>query len=466
MTARKKNLCLRCCYAALACTLTLGTACAHETSDPFSNRLPERYACGEINTDRALDLAGVVHNVLCNNPQTREVWANSRAQAAQTGVSQASYLPAISATGTGTQNTPGVTQRTLGLTLSYLLYDFGARAANLDNARQLLASLNASRDSTVQTVFLSAVLAYYQAQAARAAQDAAAAAERAAQESFALANARYLAGSATPADMLTAQTAYSQSTLNRITAIGAMKIARGNLASLLGLDAHVNILLSEARPSLPVQDTGYAELEQNITAMIEEARHNRPDLKAAEATLRAAEAAADAARAAGKPTVSLNASGNQSSSAGINTHGSSLGVSMNVPLFSGYAPTYRIRAAEAQIDSKKAQLERLRLQVALDVWTACQNLITATRNLHATADLVGSAEQSERMALGRYRAGTGIMLDVLNAQNSLYSANQQRIQAEFNWNISRATLAQAMGNLNEGVNPGDDAIYNTIKHEK
>lgn len=460
MSARKKNLCLRRCCAALTCTLTLSTGYAHETSDPFGTRLPEEsgYSCEEININRTLDLAGVVNGVLCNNPQTREVWANSRAQAAQTGVSRAGYLPTVSATGSDTQNTPGITQRTLGVTLSYLLYDFGARAANLENAQQLLASLNASRDSTVQTLFLTAVQAYYQAQATRAALDAAAAAERAAQESFALANARHLAGSATPADKLTAQTAYSQSTLNRISATGAMKIARGNLASLLGLDAHINILLSEARPPLPNQETSDAELEQSITALIEQARHNRPDLKAAEATLRAAEAAAEAARAAGKPTVSLNANSNQSNSAGINTHGSSLGVSMSVPLFSGYAPTYRISAALAQIDGKKAQLERLRLQVALDVWTACQNLLTATRNLRATADLVNSAEQSERMALGRYRAGAGIMLDVLNAQNSLYSANQQRIQAIFNWNIGRATLAQATGNLNEGsLQPGDQS---------
>jgi outer membrane protein TolC len=118
-----------------------------------------------------------------------------------------------------------------------------------------------------------------------------------------------------------------------------------------------------------------------------------------------------------------------------------------VPIFSGYAPTYRIRSAEAQIEAQKARLENLRLKVALDVWTAYQNLATATQSLRSTADLLNSAEQSERVALGRYKAGVGHMLDVLNAQSALASARQQRIQSTFNWNISRATLAQAMGSL-------------------
>ena len=143
-----------------------------------------------------------------------------------------------------------------------------------------------------------------------------------------------------------------------------------------------------------------------------------------------------------------------------------VGCYLSVPLFSGYAPTYRIRVAEARVEAQNAQLKRLRLQVALDVWTAYQNLTTATQSLRTTADLLNSAEQSERVALGRYKAGVGSILDVLNAQSALASARQQRIQSAFNWNISRATLAQAMGNLDEnllqdlsGGNPMSGAAY-------
>lgn len=398
--------------------------------------------CAEAMPNGALDLFDVVNLALCNNPQTREVWASSRVQAAQVGVSQGSYFPGVSLSASGNRNLPGTNQRTLGLTLSYLLYDFGARAANLESARQLLVAASSTQDSTVQAVFLAAVQAFYQTHAAQAALDAAGEAERAAKQSFAAAEARYLAGSATPADKLQAQTAWSQATLNRIGADGNLKRTGGTLANIIGLDANRVVALaatnSEAVP---------ADFDRDVNALIEEAKRQRPDLIAAEAQVKAAEASAEAARAAGKPSISLTASSTRINSAGVTSHGSSLGVSMSVPLFAGYAPTYRIRVAEAQIEAQQARMERVQLQVALDVWNAYQNLVTATQSLRTTADLLASAEQSERVALGRYQAGVGNILDVLNAQSALAGARQQRIQSRLDWNIGRAALAQAMGSL-------------------
>jgi TolC family type I secretion outer membrane protein len=406
--------------------------------------------CAEAMPNRPLNLSEVVNLALCNNPQTREAWANSRVQAAQVGVSKAGYLPSVdlnaSAGRSKTGDAPRVNERGISVTLSYLLYDFGSRSANLENARQLFYAASATQDSRVQSVFLAAVQAFYQAQATVAALDAALESERAAKESFAAAEARYNAGSATPADKLQAQTAYSQATLNRITAEGNVKNAQGALANIIGLDASRSVPLAPANPTV-VSDN----FEGDINSLIEEARRRRPDLQAAAAQVKAAEASADAARAAGRPTISLSASAGRTTISGIDQNNSVFGVNLNVPLFSGYSTTYRVRAAEAQADARSAQLEQLRLQVALDVWTSYQNLTTATQSLRSGADLLNSAEQSERVVLGRYKAGVGNVLDVLNAQSALASARQQRIQSTFNWNISRAALAQAMGNLDAGL---------------
>jgi outer membrane protein TolC len=65
--------------------------------------------------------------------------------------------------------------------------------------------------------------------------------------------------------------------------------------------------------------------------------------------------------------------------------------------------------------------------------------------------LVNSAEQSYRVALGRYKAGVGNIIDTLNAQSALANARQQRIQAILNANIARATLAQSMGALDNAM---------------
>lgn len=400
----------------------------------------------------ALTLADIVERALCNNPQTREAWANARFQAAQVGIGQSSYLPSISISGSETRNhadggaTSGATnynQLSIGASLSYLLYDFGARDAALKNARQVLAALNLTQDAVIQSVFLSAVQAYYQLFAAQAAVASALEAEKSALESLNAASARYNIGSGTPADKLQAQTAYSQAVLNRIQAEGDAMNAQGVLANSMGADA--NRTFSITPPTLQLAD---AMFERDIGKLIQEARRLRPDLAAAEAQVNAARANAEAAKAAGMPTIALSSSfthGDSSISDPANN--AALGVSVNFPLFTGYSNTYRIRAAREQIETRLAQRERIGQQIALDVWKAYQSVVTGTQAVKSSADLVASAAQSERVALGRYKAGVGNILDLLTAQTALASARVQNIQTVYNWHIAKATLAQAMGTL-------------------
>lgn len=400
--------------------------------------------CASSASDKTLTLPDVVNMALCNNPQTRLAWLNSRATAEQIAISQSAYLPSAALNTSASRNLSGDAnnQRSVGATLSYLIYDFGSRSANLQLSRQLLAAASASQNNTVQAVFLDAVRAYYQQQATLAALDATKESERAAHESYLAADARYRAGSATPADKLQAQTAHAQATLNHITAEGNFKNAQGMLANTLGLEATKTVTL-EADDSSAIP----SDFEGDIDALIEQAKTIRPDLQAAAAQVEAAQSRVDAARAAGRPSISASASASRNYNPGFNSNTSVVGINLSVPIFSGFSTTYKVKAAEVQLDSSITQMEQLKLRVALDVWTAFQNLTTATQTMRSTDVLLNSAEQSERVALGRYQSGVGSMLDVLNAQSALASARQQRVQSAFNWNIGRATLAQAVGNL-------------------
>lgn len=401
--------------------------------------------CATALPDTPLTAVDAVDLMLCNHPQTREVWAAARAQAAQLGVARAGWLPTLSGSAGTTrfdyQNT-AYTRDSAAITLSWLLYDFGQRAASVESARQLLGAAAATQDATVQTLFLNALQSYYAAQATRAAVASALQAERSAQESFQAAAARYQVGVATPADRLQAQTALSQATLNRIKAEGEARNALGALANALGFAAQQRIVLADLPEAPPT-----AAFQQEVDGLIAEAQARRPDLRAAEAQLKAAEAGVELARAQGRPTISLGAGPTWQESAGVTQQGGSVGLTLSVPIFSGFDTTYRVRSAAAQAEVRAAQRDRLRNQVALDVWKAYQSLTTATHSLQTTADLVASAEQSERVALGRYKAGVGTILDVLSAQAALASARLQRIQAQLDWNVYRATLAQSVGAL-------------------
>jgi TolC family type I secretion outer membrane protein len=394
----------------------------------------------------ALTPLDAVDLTLCNHPQTREVWAAARAQAALVGVAKAAWLPSLDGSANMTRyqydDATSYNRRSAALTLSWLLVDFGRRSANVENAQQLLAAAAATQDAMVHTLFLAALQGYYSAQAAQAAVVSATEAERAARESFRAADARYGVGVATPADRLQAQTALSQATLNRIRAEGDARNAFGTLANALGFAAQESLVLAEL-PALPPEPA----FQQEIDTLIADAQARRPDLRAAEAQVKAAEASVDIARAQGRPSISLAAGPSWQNTAGVVTQGGSIGLTLSVPIFAGFDTTYRVRSAAAQVDVRAAQRDRIRNQVSLDVWKAYQSLTTATQSLKTTADLVASAEQSERVALGRYKAGVGTVLDLLSAQSALASARLQRIQAQLDWNVYRATLAQAMGAL-------------------
>jgi outer membrane protein len=464
--------------------LTSAHAQAFDWNDPFeTGALPRPSVSGAVSvtapcqTDAPitgpLTLTDVVDRTLCRNPRSREAWANARVQAAQVGVARAAYLPTLDANagldrnwssgrsssgsfgGNGTQGfgtsfgssggSNSYNQFSAGANLSYLLYDFGARDAALENARQLFEAANATQDRVVQELFFSAIQGYYQVNAAQAALESAREAERSSQASLDAATARYKVGIATPADRLQAQTAYSQAVLDRIRAEGALNTARGTLANLMGMDAQRDYTLQPA-PESPATEPFRA----NIDELIAEARKHRPDLVAAEAQVAAAQASIDAARAANMPKISVGTDFSyldRESSSPVRSGG--IGLSVTVPLFTGFANTYRIRSATEQVEARKAARDQVALQIALDVWQAYQNLQTETQSVQTSTDLVASATQNADVALGRYKAGVGNIIDVITAQSALASARAQQIQSRFNWDIARASLAYSMGRLDD-----------------
>ncbi|MFA7269029.1 MAG: TolC family protein [Sterolibacterium sp.] len=409
-----------------------------------------RTPCQKIPDGKALALSDVVELSLCNNPQTRQAWANARAQAAQLGMAQSAYLPTLSVAvsrsrNEGSSSAPQLNYNQTAGTLSanYLLYDFGGREATLENARQLMTALAATQDTTLQSVFLSAVQAYYQRYAAEAAATAARESVRASQESLQAAEVRYRSGVSTPADRLQAQTAASQAKLTLIQAEGNAKTAVGVLANVMGVDANAAFVVTAPADAAPLE-----VFQRNIDDLIADAKRARPDLVAAEAQVQAARANIAAVNATGMPSIALFANRNYSDNGMTDAlRSNAIGISVSIPLFTGFNTAYKQRVAEAQLEAKAAQLEQLSKQVSLDVWRAYYALLSGTEAVRASLDLVASAEASEKMAAGRYKAGYGTILDLLNAQSALANARQQYIQALFNWRMAKTALAQAMGQL-------------------
>ena len=457
---RVANRLLRGLLTALGVALIGNSSATHafdtiEPTDPF-NTLGQQAApptARSVAADGVLTLDDAVQLALAHNPRVASAWAAVHIQGAGLGLAQSAFLPTVSAqvqigrSDTG-QTLPGglsiSEQAAASAALNYLLYDFGARQATRTAARETLNAANSSLSTALQDLFLDVARAYFRLSGSDAAVVAAIASEKAAAESLSASQTRYDAGAGTPADRLQAQTAYSQALLTRIKAEGDQRNARGTVANLLGLEPSYPLRLAEVEPAVP---SPYAT--QAVERLIAMALEQRPDLAASDAQIRAAQAQVDAARAAGLPTISLGANlgATHSWQQSAELYSNSIGISISVPIFTGYQSIYQIAQAKAQKEQKQADRAQLAQSIALQIWNAYQDLVTQDRALATALDLLASAEQSERVALGRYKSGIGNILDVLTAQSALASARQQEVLARYQLALAKVTLVHALGGL-------------------
>jgi TolC family type I secretion outer membrane protein len=412
----------------------------------------------------ALTFAGAVDLALCRNPRTRSAWASAHAQAAALGSATSAWVPNVSLSGaqqrafgqhvdlsgnfsSSAQNTGDAT-----INLNWTLYDFGARSARIRSARSLLEAAAATVSSVAQQTVAQVVQSYYGVVAGDAQLGAAKITEEVTAHSLEIARSLREGGVGTLADVLQAETAHEQAVLAALQASVSAASARGTLAVSLGLSADQGFVLA-AEP-IPAE---LPALTARIADLMAEAARQRPDLKAAEAQRDAAQANVAVARAVGRPTITLGALHSVQSTTGLpNENYDQVGLSFNWPIFSGFSTSYGIREAQAGLQAQEANLQQAGLNVTLDVWNAYHTLNSANRQLGVTADLTKTASDNLDVALGRYKAGVGTIVDVLTAQTAAATARQYRINAELGWKVARAQFSLALGRLSSAEPMSDD----------
>jgi outer membrane protein TolC len=398
-------------------------------------------------------MADVVDLALRNNPTTQESWQTARAAAMALGSARGEYYPTIngSVDVTRLQTVPSqgraaVTQTTYGpsATLSWLLLDFGGRAGRIGQAREALFAADFTHNATIQNVVLQVESAYFDYMATKSLVRSDSASLREAQASLQATQERHRVGLATVADVLQAQTAVSQAQLALETNEGTLQTTRGALAVSMGLPANLPYDV-EARPPAQV---GLAT--DSVNALIQSALAARPDLAAAQAEFAQARERVRELRADRLPSIVASGTGGrtyipQRLPNGGNNYNITLG--LQIPLFNGFSREYNQRQAEALAQAALARASALRQQVVFQVFSSYYALQTAARRVRTADDLLASAQQSAEVALGRYRAGVGSIIDLLTAQTALASARAQQVQARWVWETSLAQLAHDAGAL-------------------
>jgi outer membrane protein len=216
------------------------------------------------------------------------------------------------------------------------------------------------------------------------------------------------------------------------------------LALSLGLPANLPYDIDSTAGERPV-----GVLADSVDALIARAVDLRPDLAAARAEFQASRSQISVARANRLPSLMLNGTGGRTYTTSLPQGGNNYTISLGlrVPLFAGFSRIYDQREAAALADAAQARADALGQQVVFQVFSSYHALQTAARRVTTTEDLIASAVQSSEVALGRYRAGVGSVLDLLSAQTALADARAQQVLTRLEWNTSLAQLAHDSGVL-------------------
>lgn len=411
----------------------------------------EKYLKGEASPS----LPEIVDLALRNNPSTRVAWFQARAAAAELGSKRAAYFPEIDLNANITrQKTAAVgglftyLQTTYGpsASLNYLLFNFGGREADADEARQALFAANWTHDAAIQNLVLQVEQAYYQYLNAKALAASAEASLKQAEESLAAAEERHRAGVATIADVLQAKTARSQAQLALTAARGLIQTYRGELATAVGVSPEIPVDVGELPEIVSLEG-----VSQSVDGLIEKARSERPDLAAAWFEASKAESHVRSVRAEGLP--SLSAAGTVGRTYYYNSTGApysnnySGAILFRFPLFTGFRSRYDTLKAQEEASAARAQADTLSNLVIFQVWSSYYGVQTATQQVRTARDLLASAEQSQEVALARYKAGVGSILDLLTAQSALAAARAEEVLARAGWFLALTQLAHDTGAL-------------------
>jgi TolC family type I secretion outer membrane protein len=260
---------------------------------------------------------------------------------------------------------------------------------------------------------------------------------------------RLTAGTVPRFNVLRAEVAVANERPNLIQARNNYRIAKNNLANLLGYNLPHDIW--EDIPLNLTDSFEDAPYQINLPDAIEQALERRSELAALRKDVELQQLNIINAKSGYKPAVSVFAGYNWENSQFSENpsdeyDGWNAGAQLSWNIFDGALTQGKIKQARAQYAKSKTVLDDQARQIELQVRTAYSDFIQARETLDSQLKVQEEAEEALREARQRAEAGTGTQLDVLDAETSLTQARTTQIQALHDYATARARFERAVGN--------------------
>ncbi|MEE9568119.1 MAG: TolC family protein [Candidatus Binatia bacterium] len=399
-----------------------------------------------------------------NQPRIRAAQARIKAQQAVLGRAMSAYYPTINlrneyrsslASGTTSTSQKAFDFFSSAANFNWTIYDFGKREGTVQEARDSLDSRRFAERTSVDDVILTVMRLYYRSLAVKALVRVREDTLKDRELLVRQAKGFFEVGTRPKIEVARAESGFFAAKADLIAAQNGVKIAWAELGNAVGVEdfpvrPQAEDALVEKPLTLLAKELDIRKPEVSLAESQKIASDSRPELKDFAAQLRAQYADIAVARRGHLPDISFFGQyGRRNTSRGGDTFPLQLiwqaGITIEIPIFSGFETTYEIEEALRDYREIKAREEETRQQIVLEVERSYLNVIAATERTKAAEAAVRSAKENLDLANGRYRVGVGSIIEITEAQVINTEAQTNLIQSLLDHKIAEAELARAMG---------------------
>ncbi|MDR3386298.1 MAG: TolC family outer membrane protein [Rudaea sp.] len=356
------------------------------------------------------------------------------------------FLPVDTAFRNRTRQAQGV--------LTQSLFNWG-NITRLRGARETAQASGSDYDAAQQDLLVRTATAYFGVLTAEDQLSFAQANEKALARQLDQAEQRYQVGLSAITDVHEARANHDSAVAQVISSQNAVDTARESVSQITGKDFGD---LKKLREQLPLEKPQPAELQSWVDVAVKQS----PLLASKQHSLDAAQINISTQRSGHLPTLnasivrtdtpawgsnatSFNGTALQSSPATGLNNDTAIGITLNVPIFTGGLVSSQVRQAVFQRDVAQDQVELQRRAVVANTRNAYRAVIAGISEVEATKQAVISAQSALDATQAGFEVGTRTIVDVLLSQQSLFQAQSAYSQARHQFVLSGLQLKESAG---------------------
>ncbi|HEX2867493.1 MAG TPA: TolC family protein [Ignavibacteriales bacterium] len=342
---------------------------------------------------------------------------------------------------------------TAGASTQWTLFDGLANFARIDQNKNDLEAARMSLGRVKQDIVFNTIADYYLVLNARQVLKVREDDLAYNKQNLAIFTERNKLGAVTLADVYAQQVNVGNSELALIQARNDLDTYQSQLLTYLGMDVMTDVNISD-----PIENDTTKVLEgelflkqyENLRAAVDEALNNRLDYKSAQYKLESAQNGVTIAKGDYFPR--LTNSNSFGSTAGsiselFKSRGYSVGLSLSIPIFTGWSTENNVEFAKVQEKTNKIALTELERQIKIDLKKTYLDFQAAQKRLEVSAKNVLSAQQNRRIEQEKYNIGSGTFVNLLLASSNYTLALQTNINNRFDFYRLKSQLEYYLGIL-------------------